>query len=103
MEKGDNRMESKLIKERVKFFCLGILVVLGAVFLMGTTNHRDQVIIDNGRYQVAAWGDGKAHGGAFITDTISGETKIVYRYKQKSNGEGIERSELNKAFSKIKY
>ena len=95
-------MESKLIKERVKFFCLGILVVLGAVFLMGTTNHRDQVIIDNGRYQVAAWGDGKAHG-AFITDTISGETKIVYRYKEMGNSKSLERSELNKVFSKIKY
>ena len=94
-------MESKLLKERVKFFCLGILVVLGAVFLMGTTNHRDQVIIDNGRYQVAAWGDSKAHG-AFITDTISGETKIVYRYKEKGNDKFLERSELNKAFSKIK-
>ena len=95
-------MESKVIKERLKFFCLGILVVLGAVFLMGTTNHRDQVIIDNGRYQVAAWGDGKAHG-AFITDTISGETKIVYRYKEMGNSKSLERSELNKAFSKIKY
>ncbi|KPJ97711.1 MAG: hypothetical protein AMK71_12760 [Nitrospira bacterium SG8_35_4] len=94
-------MESKLLKERLKFFCLGMLVVLGVVFLMGAANHSDQVVIDNGRYQVAAWGDGTAHG-AFITDTISGETKIVYRYKEKGNDRGLERSNLNKPFSKIK-
>ncbi len=92
-------MQNKLLKERVKFFCLGILVVLGAVFLMGTTN--DQVLIDNGRYQVAAWGDGTAHG-AFIVDTVSGETKIAYRYKEMGNKKSLERSELNKPFSKIK-
>ena len=94
-------MERKLFKERLKFFCLGILMVLGVVFLMGTTNQHDKVVIDSGRYQVAAWGDSIAHG-AFITDTISGETKIVYRYKDRGNGEGIERSNLNKPFSKIK-
>jgi hypothetical protein len=101
MGKGDNRMENKLLKERAKFFCLGIFVMLGIVFLMGTSNQHDKVVIDNGRYQVAAWGDGRAHG-AFITDTISGETRIVYRYKEMGNGKSLERSELNKAFSKIK-
>lgn len=94
-------MERTLRKERLKFFCLGILVVLGLVFLMGTTNHNDKVVIDSGRYQVAAWGDGKAHG-AFITDTISGETKIVYRYKEKGNDKALERSNLNMPFSKIR-
>lgn len=94
-------MESKLLKERIKFFCLGILVMLGVVFLMGTSNQHEKVVIDNGRYQVAAWGDGKAHG-AFVTDTISGETRIVYRYKEMGNGKSFERSNLNQPFSKIK-
>jgi hypothetical protein len=93
-------MQNKLLKERVKFFCLGMLMVLGVVFLMGSTN--DKVVIDNGRYQVSAWGDGKAHG-AFIVDTVSGETKIVYRYKELGDKKSLERSDLNKPFSKIKY
>lgn len=92
--------KDKLLKERVKYFLLGVLVIIGAVFLMGA-NNKDSVVIDNGRFQISAWGDGKAHG-AFIVDTISGETKIVYRYKELGDKKSLERSYLNEPFINIK-
>ncbi len=91
--------ENRIYKERVKFFLMGMLVVIGMMFLMGATN--DTVVIDNGRYQISAWGDGKAHG-AFIVDTISGETKIVYRSRDMSNSKIKDRNSLKEPFSSIK-
>ena len=91
--------ENRIVKERIRYFLMGILVVVGMMFLMGASN--DTVVIDNGRYQMSAWGDSKAHG-AFIVDTISGETKIVYRYKELGNSKVKERNSLNEPFSKIR-
>ncbi len=87
-----------LLKDRVKYFLLGALLVIGIVFLMGAG---DQVVIDNGRYQISAWGDGNAHG-VFIVDTISGETKIVYRYKELKGAGSKERNYLNRPFNEIR-
>jgi hypothetical protein len=91
--------ENRIFRERIKYFLLGMLVMIGMIFLMGAKN--DTVVIDNGRYQISAWGDGKAHG-AFIVDTISGETKIVYRYKELGNSKSKERNYLNEPFSSIR-
>ncbi len=92
-------VHNRIFRERIKFFLMGMLVVLGMIFLMGATN--DTVVIDDGRYQISAWGDGEAHG-AFIVDTISGETKIAYRYKEKDGRGYLERDNLRKSFSKMK-
>lgn len=91
--------ENRIYKERAKFFLMGMLVVIGMMFLMGAAN--DTVVIDNGRYQISAWGDGKAHG-AFIVDTISGETKIVYRSKEMGNSKIKDRNSLKEPFSSIR-
>lgn len=85
-----------LLNERSRFFVLGALAVLAVVFLMGI----DAPSPRYGRYQVSAWGDHSAHG-AFVVDTATGETKIVYRYKE-ANGERVkERDHLGKVFSSI--
>jgi hypothetical protein len=91
--------KSGLLTEKVKYFLTGAAVGAGMFFLLGAANN--DVVIDNGRYQLAAWGDAKAHG-AFIIDTVSGETKIAYRYKDLGNSRGAERNNLNKPFSKIR-
>ncbi len=88
-----------LFRERAKFFLLGMVLVIGMMFLMGAAN--ETVVIDNGRYQVSAWGNDGAHG-AFIVDTISGETKIAYRYKERDGRGHLERDQLGRSFSKIK-
>ena len=81
---------------RLKFFALGALVVIAAVFLTGM----DAPAPNYGRYQISAWGDATAHG-AFIVDTATGETKIVYRYKETDNQRTKERDNLGKTFSNI--
>lgn len=91
--------ENRIVKERIRFFLLGMLVVVGMLFLIGASN--DKVVIDNGRYQISSWGDSRAHG-AFVVDTISGETKIVYRYKELGDSTFKERNSLNEPFSKIR-
>jgi hypothetical protein len=76
-----------------------VFVIVGAIFLMGATTEKS--IIENGRYQISAWGDGGAHG-SFIVDTVSGETRIVYMYKELGNGKSMVKSNLNKPYSLIK-
>ena len=58
--------------EKAKFFLLGMLVVIGFLILTGAVGNAP------GRYQLEAWGAGGIGFGAFVTDTVSGETKIVY-------------------------
>lgn len=95
---------SEKMKERLKFFALGMLSLIGITFMVGAANSvvndSGTVVIENGRYQISSWGDSKAHG-AFIVDTITGETKIAYRYKE-TNSEPKERNNLNMPFSAIK-
>ena len=89
-------IQISLRNERLRFFAMGALAVLAVVFLMGI----DAPAPGYGRYQVSAWGDHSAHG-AFVVDTATGETKIVYRYKE-TGGERIkERDNLGKVFSSI--
>ena len=65
-------MKNKLKRERLKFFFWGILLAIGLLVLMGAPGN------SIGRYQVSAWSGGGIGFGAFIADTTTGETKIVY-------------------------
>ncbi|WDN88996.1 hypothetical protein BuS5_01964 [Desulfosarcina sp. BuS5] len=94
-------MKNKIFKERLKFFLLGMLVVLGILFLTGADN---QPALNNGRYQISAWGGTfgeKAGGmGAFVVDTVSGEAKNVYtRVYGISNNSVVVKNNLNKHFN----
>jgi hypothetical protein len=60
--------------EKAKCFLLGVLVVIGILILSGAYTDTNAP----GRYQLAAWGAGSIGFGAFVIDTVSGETKIVY-------------------------
>lgn len=64
--------KNNLWVEKAKFFLLGMLVVIGFLILTGAVGNAP------GRYQLEAWGAGGIGFGAFVTDTVSGETKIVY-------------------------
>lgn len=89
-------IKKAFIDQRLRFFTLGAVAVLAAVFLMGM----DAPSPNYGRYQISAWGDAAAHG-VFVVDTASGETKIVYRYKEADGGRVKERNNLGKSFSSI--
>ena len=90
-----------LNKMSARDLVLGFLLVVGSFVLMGSKGQDDVVVLSNGRYQLAAWGDGVAHG-AFVMDTLTGETKIVYRYKSIGNDKFKERDNLNTVFVDIK-
>lgn len=74
-------MKNRLKRERLKYFILGVLLMIGLVVLTGATQSYP------GRYQVSAWSANGIGFGAFITDSSTGETKMVYlnSSKEKQN------------------
>lgn len=58
--------------EKLKYFLLGLLVAVSLAILTGAYGN------SSGRYQVSAWSGGGIGYGAFVVDTTTGETKIVY-------------------------
>jgi threonine dehydrogenase-like Zn-dependent dehydrogenase len=59
-------------REKLKYFLLGVLLAVCLAFLAGASGD------SFGRYQVSAWGGGSIGYGAFVVDTSTGETKMVY-------------------------
>lgn len=60
--------------ERLKFFLLGVLLAISLTVLTGAYANSNSF----GRYQVSAWSGSSVGFGAFIVDTTTGETKMVY-------------------------
>lgn len=89
-------------KERIRFFVLGMLVVLGFVLLTGGIDSSPPP--NYGRYQLQAWagplGGGSGGIGAFVIDTATGETRTAYSriYGTPESGV-IHRNNLNKPFA----
>jgi len=57
-----------------------------------------------GRYQISSWGCNQRNGGgygAFLTDTATGRTKIVYSQIIVGNGKGVRINNLDTPFDKI--
>jgi hypothetical protein len=89
--------------ERVKCFLLGILAVVGLLFLLGADNAPPP---HYGRYQISAWSGslGKDSGGvgAFVIDTVSGEAKTVYTRIYGKPGKGkIHKNNLKMPFASM--
>jgi len=93
-------MTEKTYRERVKFFVLGLLVAVGFISLLGAKFQDETVLLDALRYRISAWGDGKAHG-AFIVDSFTGQTKVVYAHKEVEDDKLVEKDYLNTPFHKI--
>jgi major membrane immunogen (membrane-anchored lipoprotein) len=99
-------MEKKIVIERIKFFLFGILAVTGLLFLAGF-NDNSAPTLNNGRYQLSSWagsfGDDSGGVGAFVVDTVSGETKTVYmRLYGKPGKSDVIKNDLRTSFSSIK-
>lgn len=106
--------KDQLTKERLKFFVLGMLVVIGMGILISANitvvpidsseKSKEMPVLGNGRYQISAWGGsfGSHYGGfgAFIVDTVSGESRIIYTriYGAPDKGNVINNN-LNKPFA----
>ncbi len=98
-------MNSKntLWKQQLKYFLLGVGSILTIVLLSASTDYSNSSL-NSGRYQLSSWatqlGDNSGVVGAFVMDTVSGETKTVYirTYGEERKSKLI-KNNLKKAFS----
>lgn len=94
---------------KAKYFFLGIIATLFFLVLTGAIDHQgsSSAALGFGRYQLSSWaasfGDKGGVVGAFVIDTVSGETRTVY---SRTYGPPMEsnvlKNDLKKPFSSIK-
>jgi hypothetical protein len=76
----------KSLRERLLYFSLGVLSLAVGSFLLGAAtdyqNNNNNTTLNFGRYAISSWAtqiDSKSGVvGAFVLDTVSGETRTVY-------------------------
>jgi len=99
-------MKDKLLwTERAKYFLLGMAVVTGILFLAGADTLAPPPP-NYGRFQISSWatsfGNNSGGVGAFVVDTITGETKTVYSRIYGAPVEGkLIKNDLKKPFISI--
>jgi hypothetical protein len=57
------------------YFLLGVLLTVSLAVLTGAYDGEQSYV---GRYQVSSWSADGIGAGAFVVDTTTGETKMVY-------------------------
>ncbi|MFO7760164.1 MAG: hypothetical protein R6V20_00925 [Desulfobia sp.] len=92
--------------EKLKFFLLGILTLTGLLLLTGASENSSSPTLNYGRYQITSWAGqmSKNSGviGAFVMDTVSGETKTVYlREYGDVPSSRLLKNDLKKSFSAV--
>lgn len=97
--------DKRLLAERVKYFLLGIAVVTGILFLAGADTLAPPPP-NYGRFQISSWatsfGSNSGGVGAFVIDTVTGETKTVYSRIYGAPEEGkLIKNDLKKPFIAI--
>lgn len=89
---------SERLNQNIKYFLLGAILAFGVILLTAASTDRQQQLVDNGRYQISAWGEGNSFG-AFVLDTVTGKTKIVYQFRDLENKKFQEKNNLDRPFS----
>lgn len=101
--------KNKQLKERLLYFTFGVLSLAAVSFLMGAATdyqNNNNTTLNFGRYAISSWGtqlDNKSGViGAFVLDTVSGETRTVYirTYGDVPKSE-VPKNELKKPFNAI--
>jgi hypothetical protein len=97
--------DKQLWAERAKYFLLGIGVITGIIFLIGADTLSPPPP-NYGRFQISSWatsfGNNSGGVGAFVVDTVTGETKTVYSRIYGAPEEGkIVKNDLKKPFIAI--
>lgn len=96
-----------LTRTRIKYFILGLASGLLVLVLTGADFIDKQPTLAFGRYQLSSWatsfGNDSGAIGAFVIDTVSGETKTVYsRIYGNPPATRIIKNDLKKPFSAIR-
>jgi hypothetical protein len=99
----------KSLRERLLYFSLGVVSLALVSFLMGAATdyqNSNNTTLNFGRYAISSWAtqvDNKSGVvGAFVLDTVSGETRTVYyrTYGDIPKSEA-QKNELKKPFNAI--
>ena len=99
----------KSLRERLLYFSLGVVSLALVSFLMGAATdyqNNNNTTLNFGRYAISSWAtqvDNKSGVvGAFVLDTVSGETRTVYyrTYGDVPKSEA-QKNELKKSFNAI--
>lgn len=73
---------AKVWRERLLYFALGMISLAMVFFLLGASSDFHNNTLNFGRYAISSWAtqiDSKSGVvGAFVMDTVSGETRTVY-------------------------
>jgi hypothetical protein len=97
----------KTWRERFLYFTLGILSLALMLFILGaSTEYQNNTTLNFGRYAISSWAtqiDSKSGVvGAFVLDTVSGETRTVYIRTYGNVPETkVEKNDLKKPFFSI--
>lgn len=91
-------------KDKILYASIGAIIATTLFLLVGAT---DVSAPSYGRYQVSAWssptGKDSVRVGAFVTDTATGETKVVYHKTVSAAETGLYgKDQLGKPFYSIK-
>ena len=98
-----------LIRDRVLYFFFGVLSLAIVSFLMGASadnQPNNNTTLNFGRYALSSWATQLDHKsgvvGAFVLDTVSGETRTVYirTYGDVPKSETV-KNDLKKPFNAI--
>lgn len=94
-------------RERCLFFALGALCLTVVGLLLGAASDYKNNTLNFGRYQLSAWGTqiGENGGavGAFVMDTVSGETRTAYiRTYGDTPTSRVIKNDLKKSFNSIR-
>lgn len=94
---------------KAKYFILGVIAALFFLVLTGAIDHQGSstATLGFGRYQLSSWatsfGEKGGAVGAFVIDTVSGETRTVYsRTYGPAMATTVVKNDLKKAYSSIK-
>ena len=93
---------------KAKYFFLGIVATLFFLVLTGAIDYQgSSTALSSGRYQLSSWatsfGEKGGSVGAFVIDTVSGETRTVYSRTYGTPMESIVfKNDLKKPYSAIK-
>ncbi len=80
-------------KTHAKFLLVGILLGVSLFLLLGAKSQDDVVLLASDRYRVSSWGDVHSHG-AFVIDSLTGKTKLVYQHFYQASGNGVADDEM---------
>ena len=100
------KTKNAIWRERLLFFLLGAISLGIGGLLLGAASDFNASTLNYGRYQISSWAtrldQNSGAVGAFVMDTVSGETRTVYmRTYGKPPGSRAVKNDLKKSFHSI--